>query len=289
MVQVGDWQIQSVVTGTIRLDGGAMFGVVPKTLWARTQNVDEENRILLATRTLLAVDRARGRIVLVDTGTGSKWDTKRSRWYGVESNPRAIDDALGDLGAGTEDVTDVVAPHLHFDHAGGMTDWVAEPGGPMRLRFPKADHWVHRRHWEYACHPSERDRASFFSEDFKPLESVGVVHFVEGDSPPCPIDGMQWMLSHGHTPYQLLALFESGTAGRDVLFVGDLIPTSAHLPLAWNMAYDLLPLVVVAERKEVYRRCREEGMALAFPHDVQHGVVALEFDQDKPKVRETLD
>jgi len=288
MVQVGDWHIQSVVTGSIRLDGGAMFGVVPKTLWSKTQDVDDQNRILLATRTLLAVDRARGRIVLVDTGSGSKWDAKQATRYCVDYDTQAIDDALHELGVGAADVTDVVAPHLHFDHAGGMTEWADQPGGPIRLRFPGANHWVHRRHWEYAHNPSVRDRASFFPDNFVPLADAGVASLVEGDSPWCPIDRMQWWLSHGHTPYQMLPLFESGDDSRDVLFVGDLIPTAAHLPLAWNMAYDLLPLVVVSERQEVYRRCREEGLALAFPHDPHNGMVVLEFDRDKPKVKETL-
>ena len=287
MITVGDWQLQSIVNGHVRLDGGAMFGVVPKVLWSKGQDVDEHNRILLATRTLLATHARSGRIVLVDTGTGSKWTDQSAERYGVSSQPGAIDDALGQLGATTADVTDLVATHLHFDHCGGMTEWVDDSRQALRLRFPNAIHYLHRDHWEHASNPTERDRASFLAADFELLADSGKLIFVEGDEPNCSIDAMRWMTSNGHTPRQLLPIFEESGEPR-LLFVGDLVPTAAHLPLAWIMAYDLHPLVTLSERKRVYRFCAEGDIALAFPHDPHCGVAKVDFSQRKPVVTDVL-
>lgn len=287
MIEVGHWTIRSVVNGYIRLDGGAMFGVVPKTLWARSQDVDDQNRILLATRTLLAVNRRAGRILLVDTGTGSKWSCEQANRFAVQSTPAALDAALGEVGAQPEDVTDVIVTHLHFDHAGGMTSWADQPGGPVKLRFPKASHWIHRNHWDHAHNPTKRDKASFISADFAGLEAAGVLRFLAGEATASAIEGVRWFLAHGHSPYQLLPWFDSGGQGRDLLFVGDMVPTSSHLPPAWVMAYDLQPLVTLAERERVYARCRDEGLLLAFPHDRHHGIARIAFDDSgRPEVAE---
>ena len=138
-----------------------MFGVVPKALWARTSPPDDLNRISLVTRTLLAVDRSSGRVILVDTGCGTKWDPDKAERFAIEHDPGAIPGALKELGLSAEDVTDVVVTHLHFDHNGGLTAWADQAGGPTRLCFPKARHWIHGKHWEHARHPHLKDRASF--------------------------------------------------------------------------------------------------------------------------------
>ena len=288
MLEVGDWKLRSVINGYYRLDGGAMFGVVPKVLWARTQQVDDQNRIQMATRTLLATHQRSGRIVLVDTGTGSKWPPEKAERFAIEPVPGALDRGLQAIGAARDDVTDVVISHLHFDHSGGMTDWVDEPGGSCRLRYPKAKHWIHRQHWDHAHRPSLRDRASFIAEDFATLENVGVLNIVEGDAPPGDIEDLEWTVSHGHTPGQLLPVFLACGNGLDAMFIGDAVPTSAHLPVTWVMGYDLFPLKMVEERQEIYRRCREEGLALAFPHDMHAGIVSVAFEDDKPRVAENL-
>jgi glyoxylase-like metal-dependent hydrolase (beta-lactamase superfamily II) len=286
MLKIGGFELYSIVTGTIRLDGGAMFGVVPKVLWEKVTEVDELNRIMLKTRTLLAVDRSQRRLILVDTGCGTKWSSKQADRYAVRYDPDAIFNALKSLGFTPEDVTDVVITHLHFDHNGGLTDWFDDPGGPTTLRYPRACHWIHRVHWEHANQALNRDSASFVSEDFLPLRDAGVLRFVEGDQPSPPFAGLEWFISHGHTPGQLHPIFGSGS--DRLLFAGDLVPTVAHLPLGWVMAYDLAPQTTIAEKEVVFRRCYDEGLLLAFPHDRAVGGVAIDGTIKRPIVARTL-
>ncbi|MGB2985237.1 MAG: MBL fold metallo-hydrolase, partial [Phycisphaerae bacterium] len=249
-------------------------------------DVDDLNRILLATRTLLAVDRSQGRVMLVDTGCGTKWAPDQAERYAVQYDPDAIPSALKAIGLSEDDVTDVVITHLHFDHNGGLTYWYDEPEGPTRLRYPKAHHWVHRTHWEHANDPHQKDRASFPSEDFVVLGDAEVLQFVEGDQPDPPYDGVEWLISHGHTPCQLHPIF--GTGHHRLLFVGDLVPTVAHLRPSWVMAYDVAPLTTISEKETINRRCLEEGWLLAFPHDLEVGGVALDGTVERPIVARTL-
>lgn len=286
MLKLGRFELHSVVNGTVRLDGGAMFGVVPKVLWQKVTDVDDSNRILLSTRTFVAVDRTAGHVILVDTGCGTKWEAKQAARYAVHHDPDALSGALQALGLQTDAVTDVVITHLHFDHNGGLTYWYDDPGGPTRLRFPQARHWVHKDHWEHAHNPTRKDRASFLKEDFEALGDAGVLSFVEGDRPAGTIDGVEWLVSCGHTPSQLHPVFKGD--GEQLLFAGDLIPTAVHLPLSWVMAYDLRPLTTIAEKEAIYRRCAEEGLMLAFPHDPTTGGVAIEGPVEKPIVTRSL-
>ncbi|MCB9851183.1 MAG: MBL fold metallo-hydrolase [Phycisphaerales bacterium] len=287
MLEVGPWRIESVVNGHIRLDGGAMFGVVPRVLWERVAPPDDLNRILLATRTLLAVHQPSGRIVLVDTGTGGKWPAAQAERYGVESTPSAIGDALARIGASPGDVTDVIATHLHFDHCGGMTEWAEEPYGETRLRFGNARHWVSARHWAHAQKPTLRDRASFLPVDFATLAG-SERHKLVAEGAASTIDDLSWQVSNGHTPGQLLPRF-LGSEDRDLLFIGDLAPTTAHLPPAWVMAYDLEPLTTLGERLAVYEQLRDRDMLIAFPHDPKVGIVALTLDEkNRPQVAEVV-
>lgn len=286
MLTIEPFELHSVVTGTLRLDGGAMFGVVPKVLWEKVSDVDDLNRILLKTRTLLAVDRSANRVVLVDTGCGTKWQPEQAERFGVAHDADAIPNALEAIGLSPDKVTDVVVTHLHFDHNGGLTYWYDDPGGPLRLQYPQARHWVHRTHWEHANAPHVKDRASFLTEDFTPLAEAGVLEFVEGKDPDPPFPGMTWAVSHGHTPGQLHPIFGAGS--QRLMFVGDLIPTMAHLRLAWVMAYDLQPMSTVGEKAAVIQRCFEEGMMLAFPHDPEVGGVAVDGTMERPIVARTL-
>jgi glyoxylase-like metal-dependent hydrolase (beta-lactamase superfamily II) len=286
MLQLGRFEIHSVTNGTFRLDGGAMFGVVPKVLWQNITDVDDENRILLAARTLLAIDRSAGRIIVVDTGCGTKWEPKQAERFAIKTDADALPKALNGIGASMDDVTDVVVTHLHFDHNGGLADWYDEPGGPTRLRFSKARHWLHREHWKYAHSPTVKDRASFLPPDFAVLENCELVQFVEGDEPQSRIEGMDCFVSRGHTPYQLHPIFRG--EGQRLIFISDIVPTIAHLRLPWVMAYDLHPLITIAEREYLYPRCLNAGWMLAFAHDPQHGGVALEGTPERPIVSRTL-
>ena len=286
MLRIDPFDVYSVVTGSIRLDGGAMFGIVPKVLWDKVTDVDGHNRILLATRTLLAVDREHRRVVLADTGCGTKWSADLADRWGVQFDPQAIPKALRAIGLSANDVTDVVITHLHFDHAGGMTYWFDEPGGPARLHYPQARHWVHRAQWEYAQNPHPRDRASYLPEDFVELGRHDVIELVEGDGSQSRLNGVEWFISNGHTPGQLLPVF--GTGSKRLVFACDLVPTVAHLRLAWVMAYDLAPLGTMSEKEILLRRCIDESWFLAFPHDPQTAGVAIDGPVERPIVKRTV-
>ncbi len=287
MLRIGRFEVYSVVTGTFRLDGGAMFGVVPKVLWGNATDFDEQNRIYLATRTLLVLDRQAKRVILADTGCGTKWTPEKAERFAIRHDREAIPRALAAIGLCIEDVTDVVVTHLHFDHNGGLTKWFDDPGGRTVLCFPRARHWIHRRHWEHAHKPSVKDRASFLPEDFAGLEEAGVLAFVEGDQPAPAIAGIEWFVSQGHTVYHLHPVVADG--GEHLIFVGDLVPTVAHLRLGWVMAYDLFPLTTIAEKEVIFRNAIEHGWRLAFAHDTKVGGVALGGTVERPIVTQTLD
>lgn len=285
MLKVGEFEIHSVVTGTMRLDGGAMFGVVPKVLWSRKQDIDDQNRILLATRTLLAINRRAGAIILTDTGTGSKWPVDEADRYGIMPDPAAIARKLAAEGLSPDRVTDVIVTHLHFDHNGGVTEYADESRKSTRLCFPRARHWMHRRQWDHAHRPTLKDRASFLKRDFEALEDMKALTFVDDDDPRTPCEGVSWFVSDGHTRAQLLPVFHG--EGGPLAFTGDVIPTLAHLPPPWVMAYDLYPLTTIDEKLRLYDRCRAEGLKLAFPHDPALAAVELMSGVDKPIVART--
>lgn len=300
MIKVGSFELRSIVTGRYRLDGGAMFGVVPKVVWQKSEDVDDLNRIAMVMRTLLAVDREQRRVILVDTGAGDKWEPDEASRFAIEADPDAIPQALAACGLASEDITDVIITHWHFDHNGGVTVWDgprpgdhskahSAPAGTgargadperTRLRYPNATHWIHEAQWRHAQAPSPKDRASFLDRDFACLRESDRLRVVEGDAPSPPADGIRWLVSHGHTPGQLLPIFEDD---RDrLLFVGDLIPTSTHLSPAWVMAYDLFPLQTIEEKKRVLRWCQSDGMMLAFPHDRRMGGARVDAGGRRP-------
>ena len=287
MLTIGDFDIISVQTGTFRLDGGAMFGVVPKVIWGRHEDTDEKNRILMATRSLIAASRDRKNVLLVDTGTGTKWAQEEAdRFeirYDAEAIPRALDEHFK---LTVRDVTDIVVTHLHFDHNGGLTEWIDPEKGSTQPRYAQARHWIHRQHFQHAKEPNERDRASFLERDYASLEAAGLFSFVDGDDPDAPWDSVHWLVSHGHTPFQLLPVFRD--ADHELIFTGDVFPTSSHLPVSWVMAYDLEPLETMAEKKRILHRCREHKTWLAFPHDVRLGGAEIDFAHDRPFVARTL-
>jgi glyoxylase-like metal-dependent hydrolase (beta-lactamase superfamily II) len=257
-MKIGPYELFPIETGRFALDGGAMFGVVPKPLWEKTNPPDERNRIALAARALLLVGD--GRKILVDVGNGSKYNEKLSSIYKFDSSQYDIFSSLKKHHLDPGDITDVILTHLHFDHAGGST--IVEKS-EVRPAFPKATYYVQREHWNAALKPTERDRASFFKDDFMPLKEHNVLHLTDGEGELFP--GISFRIVNGHTAALQCPLV---TDGRTTLFYcADLMPTTAHVNLPWIMAYDLRPLVTLEEKRIILNQAADEKWVLFFEHD----------------------
>ena len=255
--RVGDLELISVCDGAFRLDGGAMFGVVPKALWAQHAPPDERNRILMAMRPLIV----RGmRTMLIDAGLGDKDDAKFHEIYGV-NRARNLDHTLAEAGLSAHDIDIVLASHLHFDHAGGFTE--RDASGTVRPRFPRAQYVVRRGEWEDATHPHERNRASYIADNFVPLAEAGVLQLVDDDQTIMP--GVRVRRTGGHCMHHQMVLIES--AGTTAAFVADLIPTTAHLSAPWIMGYDLYPMDTLAMKKAFLEEAVAKNILVFFEHD----------------------
>ena len=266
-MQIGGYTLDTVHAGFLGLDGGAMFGIVPKTLWKRRIEPDEENRIPLATRCLLL--RGHGRTVLVDCGVGDKTSDKFRQIYAVDTSTHDLQPGLRAAGVTAEEITDVVLTHLHFDHCGGGTR--RDKDGRLVTTFPSAQYHVQRRHWEWA-HKSPREGASFLDENLDPLEKSGQLHLLEpGDA---TLPNMEWIVVDGHTKGQQLPLVQG--EGEALLFAADLLPTAAHIAPLWIMAYDIEPLVTLQEKERVLARAAEEKWQVCFEHDPSVAVARVE-------------
>lgn len=253
----GDLELVSLCAGHFRLDGGAMFGVVPKNLWERKAAPDEGNRIAMAMRPLLVRGR---RTMLIDAGAGNKLDAKTRDIYALDDGS-TLDRALAAAGVAPEAIDIVLATHLHFDHAGGFT--VRDSSGRLQPRFPRATYIVRRGEWDEAIAPNERSRASYIADNYQPLADAGVLQFVEEDGTIMP--GVRVRRTGGHTMHHQLVEIQSGD--RTAVFVADLIPTTAHLPLAWIMAYDLYPLDTLTFKRAFVRQAIDERHLVFFEHD----------------------
>jgi glyoxylase-like metal-dependent hydrolase (beta-lactamase superfamily II) len=244
-----------------------MFGVVPKPLWSRKIVPDERNRILLAMRCLL-IEHPDG-LVLVDTALGDKEDAKFLDIYGVENRgdpgPTQLEDAFREAGQRPEEVRWVINTHLHFDHAGGNTLRGQSPDQPVRLAFPNATYVVQKNELEFARHTNERTRASYLPPNFEPVAAAGRWRLIEGDVEILP--GISSRLTPGHVPWHQSIVVRSG--GETAIFLGDVVPTSAHLPLAYIMGYDLEPLRTLESKRALYRDALAGGWWFIFEHDAE--------------------
>ncbi len=256
---VGRVKCHALEGGRQHLDGGAMFGVVPKPLWEKRIAPDARNRIPLALRCVL-VEHDTG-LVLIDTGLGNKEDAKFRDIYGVENAGQQgrtqLEDALAALGVTAGDVRWVIDTHLHFDHAGGNT--FRDEAGAVRPSFPAATYVVQQRELDFARHTNERTAASYLRHNFEPI----TFRLIDGETEVLP--GIRCLPTPGHVPYHQSVLVESG--GERACFLADLVPTSAHLPLPWIMGYDLEPLVTLESKRRLYARAEAEGWLLWFEHD----------------------
>ena len=260
---VGALTVHAIQAGGQKLDGGAMFGVVPKPLWERRITADDRNRIQLGMRCLVIEHEST--IVVVDTGAGNKETAKFHDIYGLENagaaGRTALEDGLAQLGVRPDDVSLVIDTHLHFDHGGGNT--FRDESGAVRPSFPKARYVVQRGEYEYATHTNERTAASYFAANFVPLRDAGVLDFVEGEREIAR--GIRVLPTPGHVPFHQSVVIES--EGATAIFLGDVIPTAAHVPLPWIMGYDVEPLVTLESKRALLARAEREEWLLVFEHD----------------------
>jgi glyoxylase-like metal-dependent hydrolase (beta-lactamase superfamily II) len=257
---LGEWTVDTLETGYLWLDGGSMFGSVPKPLWSRLHPPDERNRIRLAMRCLLL--EGHGRRVLVDVGAGHKFTDKLADIYRLEHDATTLERALAARGLATDDVTDVLLTHLHFDHAGGATRLVE---GRLAPTLPKARYHLQRRNLENARRPNPRERASYMTENFEPLAEAKALVLHDGTGSPWP--GIELIPAHGHTRGQQL-LRVAGPEGA-LFFVADLIPTAAHVRIPYVMGYDVAAIETMAEKRELLERASREGAWVVLEHDPQ--------------------
>lgn len=258
MTRIGPYTLHVVEAGRFALDGGAMFGIVPKPLWERRIQADARNRIPLAMRCLLL--EAADRLILIDNGLGDKYDARFADLYAVDAAAPTLHDSLKSAGFGADDVTDVILTHLHFDHCGGSTRRV---GDRYEVVFENAAFHVQRRHWEWASAPNLRERASFLPENLEPLAASGRLVLHEGSG--TPFDGVETLIVDGHTEAQQLVKV-SGPEGT-LVFAADLLPTTAHVPPVWIMGYDVRPLVTLAEKEPFLAEAAASGWTIFFEHD----------------------
>jgi glyoxylase-like metal-dependent hydrolase (beta-lactamase superfamily II) len=260
-LQIGPYKVHFLSGGRFRLDGGAMFGVVPKVLWSRVAPADERNRIRMRMTCLLI--EGGGKRILVDAGCGSKEDAKFRDIYAIEGPEELLSD-LSSLELAPDDIDTVAMTHLHFDHCGGGT--TREPDGAVRPTFPKAHYLIRRQEWLDARHPNERNRASYVPENLDALEASGqlVLHDQDVDLLP----GVSMRGFPGHTLGHQGCFFD--VAGGRALYAADLVPTVAHLPLAYIMGFDLYPLTTLETKRAVLRDATREGWLLLMEHDPDH-------------------
>ncbi len=280
-MRIGNYKLTALETGRFYLDGGAMFGVVPKVLWNRSNPSDGRNRIELALRTLIIRDEKR--CIMVDTGIGENWDPRFSDIYGVDHSRYSLEKSLQEVGLSPDDITDVIITHLHFDHAGGAT--YSNGKGETVPAFPNATYYIQKKHYEWAVDPSEKDQASFVKERFVPLHEQGRLKLLDGEVEFLP--GIYIRLSDGHTIAQQNVLV---TDGKTTLYhPGDMIPTSSHVPLPFIMGYDNYPLITLEEKKSVLRKAVDEGWMLFFEHDPKQAATHVEKKERGYKAGKPVD
>jgi len=251
-------RIQTVDDGRILLDGGAMFGVVPRVLWEKSNPPDESNRITLGLNCLLV--EGEGYRALIDTGVGSKGDERFASMYGLEESG-GLPGALASMGLSVDDITHVINTHLHFDHCGGNTR--RGEGGKPEPTFPRARYVVQKKEWELATDASERSQASYLLENYLPVKEAGQLDLVEGETEILP--GLRLLPTPGHTLGHQSVLVEAEDG--PVFYAADLIPTSSHLPLPWIMAYDLHPVDTLETKRRILDRARDEQWRFYFEHE----------------------
>lgn len=278
-MKIGKYDLYTLTSGYFYLDGGAMFGIIPKPLWEKFNPADEANRIKLATRNILLISD--NKKILVDTGMGKKWSPKSVEIYKIEQEKSSLEASLANLSLKPADITDVILTHLHFDHTGGSTHIIE---GKLKPTFENAKYHVSKKNFNWAVNPSERDKGSYIKNNFMPLYENGVLHFTKENYFD---DEIELLEVNGHTfGMQLVKISDSS---QTVLFCADLLPTSTHIPLPYIMGYDLQPVTTLEEKKKILSKAVDESWILCFEHDPFFSFATVEKTELGFKVKERFD
>lgn len=280
-LKIGPYKVSAAPTGQFGLDGGAMFGTVPKVLWEKSNPADSANRIQMEARALLLSDTDSKRHILIDCGIGGdfvekygeKAGPKFAEMYAVDREKASLEKSLASQGLSVNDITDVILTHLHFDHCGGATTF---RDGALRPTFPKARYYVQNANLENALHPNRRERASYYTANFQPLVDAGVLTLLNGPTEDI-IPMISVGVSNGHTEGQQYVRVSDGQT--TLYYCGDVIPTSTHVRLAWVMGYDLRPLDLIDEKERLLTRATQENAYLFFEHDPYFDVTTIRSEK----------
>lgn len=273
-------KLHTINTGFFKLDGGAMFGVVPKSIWQRTNPSDENNMCTWAMRCLLV--EYGDRLILIDTGIGDKQDAKFMGHYYLHGD-ETLDKSLAQAGFSRDDITDVFLTHLHFDHCGGA---VVRKDGKLRPAFRNAFYWSNRKHWDWAVNPNEREKASFLKENILPIQDSGQLRFIEDIEGVKFADDFQVRFAYGHTDAMMLPVIQY--KDKTIVYMADLLPSVGHIPLPYVMSYDMFPLKTLQEKKAFLQEAVDNNYILYLEHDPVNECCTVHNTEKGIRLKETF-
>ncbi|HEX5025646.1 MAG TPA: MBL fold metallo-hydrolase [Agriterribacter sp.] len=274
-------KLYAINTGYFKLDGGAMFGVVPKTIWSKLNAADENNLCTWAMRCLLIEDG--DRLILVDTGIGNKQDAKFFSHYYLHGDD-SLDKSLASHGFRRDDITDVLLTHLHFDHVGGA---IAIEGNKMVPVFRNATYWSNEQHWQWATKPNDREKASFLKENIQPIQDSGKLKFIKVKEDIPFSENVTIRFVNGHTRAMMLPQINN-YKGKTIVYVADLLPSTGHIPIPYVMAYDMFPLTTLQEKKAFLQEALQDNFILFFEHDPVHECCTLSMTDKGIRVKDVF-
>ena len=278
-------ELYTIHNGNFKLDGGAMFGVVPKKLWSRTNPSDSNNLCPWAMRSLLIENG--DKLILIDCGLGDKQNEKFFSHYHPHGED-SLEKSLATAGFSMDDITDVFLTHLHFDHVGGAVEWNDTRDG-YRPAFKNATFWSNKRHWKWATEPNVREKASFLSENILPLEESGQLKFIDASEDAQRIStglGFDAFVVNGHTDAQMCPIIEH--KGETLVFMADLLPSTGHIPIPYVMGYDTRPMLTLDERKRIFNEAADKGYHLFLEHDAANEICTLQQTEKGPRLDRVL-